>query len=153
MFSFLRPHGPQPIRLPCLSPSSRVCSNSCWSSQWCHPTISSSVTHPLFLLPSIFPSIRVFSNESALHIRWQRIGASASASVLPVNIQDWFPLALTGLISLLFKGLSRVFSSATVRKHQLNTYVFVGMTKNQKACSASFRVWTLEPDYLVWFLL
>ena len=63
--------------------------------------------HPLLLPPSIFPSIRVFSNESALHIRWQSIGVSASASVLPMNIQDWFPLGLTGLISLWSKGLSR----------------------------------------------
>ena len=72
----------------------------------------------LLLLPSIFPSIRVFSNELALHTRWQSIGASASASVLPMNIQGWFPLELTALISLLSKGLSGVFSSTTVQKHQ-----------------------------------
>ena len=73
---------------------------------------------PLLLLPSIFSSIRVFSSESALHIRWPSTGASASASVLPVNIQDWFPLGLTGLISLLSKGFAGVFSSTTIRKHQ-----------------------------------
>ena len=73
---------------------------------------------PLLLLPSISPSIRVFSNESVLHIRSQSIGASASASVLPVNIQDWFPLGLTGWISLQSKGLSRVFSNTPVQKHQ-----------------------------------
>ena len=73
---------------------------------------------PLLLLPSIFPSIRVFSNESALPISGQSIGASASASILPMNIQTWFPLGLTGLISLLSKGLSRVFSWTSVRKHQ-----------------------------------
>ena len=73
---------------------------------------------PLFLLPSIFPSIRVFSNEWALWIRWQSTRVSASASVLPVNIQSWFPLGLTGLISLLSKGLSRIFSNTTVQKHQ-----------------------------------
>ena len=73
--------------------------------------------HPL-LLVSIFPSIRVFSNELALHIRWP-FGASASGSVLPVNIQGWFPLGLTGLISWLSKGLSRVFSSTAVWKHQI----------------------------------
>ena len=73
---------------------------------------------PLVLLPSIFPSIRVFSSESALRIRWPNIGASDSASVLPVNIQGWFPLGLTGLIFLLSKGLSRVFSSTIVQKHQ-----------------------------------
>ena len=70
--------------------------------------------HPLFLLPSIFPRIRVFSNESALCIRWSKYCSSASASVLPMNIQGWFPFGLTALISLLPKGLSGVFSSTTV---------------------------------------
>ena len=74
--------------------------------------------HSLLLLASVFPSIRVFSNESLLHIRSQSIGASASASVLPVNIQDWFPLGLTGCISLQSKGFSRVFSNTIVQKHQ-----------------------------------
>ena len=74
--------------------------------------------HPLLLLPSIFPSIRVFSSESALHIRWPRSGVSASASVLPMNTQDWYPLGWTGWISLQSKGLSRVFSNTTVQKHQ-----------------------------------
>ena len=74
--------------------------------------------HPLLLLPSIFPRIRVFSNESVLCIRWPNIGASSSTSVLSMNIQDWFPLGLTGLISLLSKGHSRVFSNTTVQKHQ-----------------------------------
>ena len=73
---------------------------------------------PLLLPPSIFPSIRVFSNESGLCSGGQSIGASASASVLPMNIQDWFPLGLTGLIFLQSRGLSRVFSSTTVQKHQ-----------------------------------
>ena len=70
------------------------------------------------LPPTIFPSIRVFSNESVLSIRWPNIGVSASASVLPMNIQDWSPLGLTGWISLQSKGLSRVFSNTTVQKHQ-----------------------------------
>ena len=73
---------------------------------------------PLLLLPSIFPRIRVFSNESVLHIGGQSIGVSALASVLPMNIQDWFPLEWTSWISLLPKGLSRVFSNTTVQKHQ-----------------------------------
>ena len=73
--------------------------------------------HPLLLPSSIFPSIRVFLNESVLHIRLPSTGVSASASVLPMNIQDWFPLAWTGWISLLSKGLSRVFSNTTVQKH------------------------------------
>ena len=75
------------------------------------------LSHPL-LLPSIFPSIRVFYNESALCIRWPSTGVSASASVLPMNNQDWFPFGLIGLISLPSKGLSRVFSNTTVQKHQ-----------------------------------
>ena len=72
---------------------------------------------PLLLLPSIFPSIRVFSNGSVLLIDGQSIGVSASASFLPMNIQDWFSLGWTGLISLQSKGLSRVFSNTTVQKH------------------------------------
>ena len=74
--------------------------------------------HPLLLLPSILPSIRVLSNESAFGIRWPKCWSSPSASVLPMNMQGWFPLGLTGLISLLSKGLSRVFSSTTVWKYQ-----------------------------------
>ena len=73
---------------------------------------------PLLLLPSIFPSIRVFSNESVLRIRWPSIGVSASASVLPMNIQYWFPLGWLGWILLQSKGLSRVLSNTTVQKHQ-----------------------------------
>ena len=73
---------------------------------------------PLLLPPSIFPSIRVFSNESVLASGGQNIGVSASASVLSMNIQGWFPLGLTGLISLQSKGLSRVFSNTTAQKHQ-----------------------------------
>ena len=75
--------------------------------------------HPFLLLLSIFPSIRVFSNDSTLCIRCQSIGASAPASVLPMNVQGWFPLGLIGFISLQSKGLSRVFSSTTVWKYQL----------------------------------
>ena len=75
--------------------------------------------HPLLLLPLIFPSIRVFSNESALCIRWPKYWSfSFSPYVLPTNIQDWFPLGWIGWISLQSKGLSRVFSNTTVQKHQ-----------------------------------
>ena len=88
---------------------------------------------PLILLSSIFLSIRVFSNESALRIRWPSIGASVSASVLPMNIQDWFPLGLTGLIFLLSKGLSRVFSNTTNWRHQFfgisHLYMITGKIK------------------------
>ena len=77
------------------------------------PSNQGILCHPLLLLPSIFPSIRIFSNESALRVRWPKTGASAS--VFPMNIQGWFPLGLTGLISLLSKGLSRVFSNTVVQ--------------------------------------
>ena len=94
----LWPHEPQHTRPPCPSPTPGVHPNSCSLSQWCHPTISSSVA-PL-LLPSIFPSIRVFSNVLALCIRWPKYWSSASTSVLPMNTQDWSPLGWTGWISL-----------------------------------------------------
>ena len=110
-------NGLQHTRLPCPSPTPKVYSNSCSLSMWCHPTISSS-GRPLLLPPSIFPSLRVFSNESVFRIRRPSIGVSASASVLPMNIQDWFPLGWTGWNSLQSKGLSRVFSNTTVQKHQ-----------------------------------
>ena len=87
MSDSLQPHGLQHSRLPCLLLSPGVCSNSCPLSQWCYLTNSSSAT-PFSFLPSIFPSIRVFLKELALHIRWSNIGASASASVLPVN-REW----------------------------------------------------------------
>ena len=81
--------------------------------------------HPLLLLPSIFPNIRVFSNESALHIRCPEYWSFASVSVLPKNIQDWFPLRLTGLISFLSKGLSRGFSSTTASILQCSAFFMV----------------------------
>ena len=74
--------------------------------------------HPLLLLPSVFSSIRVFSNESVLHIRWLKYWVSASALVLPMNTQNWSPLGWAGWISLQFTGLSRVYSNTTVQKHQ-----------------------------------
>ena len=112
----LRPHGLQHARPPCPSPTP-VYPNSCPSSWWCHPTISSSVVRPLLLLPSIFPSIRVFSSESVICVRWRKYWRFASASVLPKKSQDWSPLEWTGWISLQSKGLSRVFSNTTVQKH------------------------------------
>ena len=101
----LRPQGLQHTRLPCPSPAPGACSNSCPSSQWCHPNLLSSV---VLLLPSVFLSIRIFPVSQFFASTGQRIGISASASVLPMNIQGRFPLGLTGLISLQSKGLSRV---------------------------------------------
>ena len=112
----LRPHVLQHARLLCPSPTPRACSNLCPLSWWCHPTFSSSVI-PFSSHLHSFP-IRVFSNESALQIRWPKYGVSASTSVLPMNIQDWFPLGWTDWISLQSKGLSRIFSNTTVQKHQ-----------------------------------
>ena len=113
----LRLHWLQHARLPCLSPTPRACSNSCPSSWWCHPTISSSVIPFCSCLQS-FPASGHFPMSQFFTSCGQSIGASASASVLSTNIQDWFPLGLTGWISLQAKGLSRVFSNATVQKHQ-----------------------------------
>ena len=99
--------------------------------------------HPLLLMPSIFPSIRVFSNKSVLHIRWPKDWSFTSASVLPMNYQDWFPLGQTGLISLQSKGLSRVLSNTTVQKHQFFSAQLVQLshpymtTGKTKACCQS----------------
>ena len=95
----------------------RVCLNSCPSSQWCHPTNSSSVT-PFSSCPQSFPALGSFPMSHLFASGGQSIGVSASVSVLPMNIQGWFPLELTNLISLLSKGPPRVFSSTTVWKHQ-----------------------------------
>ena len=110
----LRPHGLQHARLPCPSLSSRVGSSSCPLNRWCYPTISSFVV-PFSSWLQSFPSSGSFPMSQLFASVSQSI--VASASVLPVNIQDWFPLGLTGLISLQSTGLSRVFSSTTVRKH------------------------------------
>ena len=112
----LRPHALQHVRLPCPSLSPWVCSNSCLLNQWCHPSISASVTH-FSSCPQSFPASGSFPLSQLIASGGQSTGASASASVLPMNIQDWFPLGLTGFI-LQSKGLLRVFSSTTVRKHQ-----------------------------------
>ena len=112
----LCPHELQHARLPCPSLSPRICSDSCPLSQWCHLTISSSATF-FFCLQS-FPASGSFPVSHLFVSGVQSIRASASAPVLPMNIQGWFPLGWTGLISLQSKGLSRVFSSTTDGKHQ-----------------------------------
>ena len=117
MSSSLQPLDLQHTRLPCPSPSPRVCSNSCPLSWWCHPTISSSATRFSSCPPS-FPASESFPLSWLFTSSGQSFGASASASVLPRNIQGWLILGLTGLLSLQSKGLSRVFPSTTVQKHQ-----------------------------------
>ena len=111
------PQGLQHTGLPCPSPSPGVCSNSCPLSQWCLPTISSSVV-PFSSCLQSFPRSRSLPVSQFFASGGQSIGASASASVLPMNIQNWFPLGWTGWISLQSKGLSRVFSNTPVQKHQ-----------------------------------
>ena len=114
MSNSLWPYELQHTRLPCPLLSPWICSSSCLLSQWCHPTVLS--CFPLLLLPWIFPSIRSFPMSQLFESGGQGIGASGEASVLPMNIQGWFPLGLTDWISLLSKGFQRVFSSTTVRK-------------------------------------
>ena len=113
----LQHHGLQHARLLCPPPSPRACSNSCPSSKWCHPTISSSVI-PFSSCPQSFPASGSFPVSQFFASGLQSIGASASASVLPMNIQGWFPLGFTCWISLQSMGLSSIFSNTTVQKHQ-----------------------------------
>ena len=113
----LQPHESQHARPPCPSPIPGVHPNSCPSSQWCHPAISSSVV-PFSSCPQSLPASESFPMSQLFTWGGQSIGISALASVLPKNTQDWFPLGWTGWISLQSKGLSRVFSNTTVQKHQ-----------------------------------
>ena len=121
MSDSLRPYGLQHTRLPSPSPTPRAYWNSCPLHQWCHLTISSSVLHFSSHLQS-FPASGSFPISQFFISGGRGTGVSASVSVLPVNIQGWFPLRLTGLISLQSKRLSRIFSNTTVKKHQL--YIF-----------------------------
>ena len=138
MSDSLQPHGLQHARLPCPSPTPRACSYSCPSSGWCHPTISSSVI-PFSHLQS-FPASGSFPVSSFFTSGSQSIGASAS--VLPMNIQGWFPLGWTSWISLQSKGLSRVFYNTTVQKHQ-----FFG-TQLSLWSNSHIHVWLLEKPQL-----
>ena len=126
----LRPHEPQHARPPCPSPMPGVHPNPCPLSPWCHPTISSSVV-PFSSHLQSFPASVSFQMSQLFASGGQRIGVSASTSVLPMNTQDWSPLGWTGWISLQSKGLSRVLSNTTVQKHQffstqLSFYILSG---------------------------
>ena len=139
MSDSLWPHGLQHARLPCPSPSPGACSNSCPLSRWCHPTSSSSVVPFCSCLQS-FPVSGSFL--ISLHFISCSQSTGASSSVLPMNIQDWFPLDLTGLISLQSKGLSRVFSNTTVQKHQyFSAQPFLWSNSH-------IHTWLLEKPYL-----
>ena len=118
MSESLWPHGLQHNRLPCPSLSPGVCSNSCPLSWWCHPINSSSVVPFSFCLLQSFSASGSFPMSRLFASGGQNIGASASASVFPMNIQGWFPLGWIGLISFQSKGLSRAFSNTTVEKHK-----------------------------------
>ena len=132
-----RPHESQHARPPCPSPTPGVHSNSCPLSWWCHPAISSSVI-PFFSCPQSLPASESFPMSQLFTWGGQRIGASALASVLPINTQDWSPLGWTGWISLQSKGLSRVFSNTTLRKHQ-----FFG-TQLSSQSNSHIHTWPLE---------
>ena len=136
----LWPHEPQHARPPCPSPTPRVHTNPCPSSQWCHPTVSSSVV-PFSSCPQSFPASGSFSMSQLFSSGGQSIGVSASTSVLPMNTHDWSPLGWTGWISLQSKGLSRVFSNTTVQKHQF----FSSQLSSQS--NSHIHTWPLEKPW------
>ena len=133
----LRPHESQHARPPCPSPTPRVHPNTCPSSQWCHPTISSSVV-PFSSCPQSLPASRSFPMSQLFAWGGQSTGVSALASFPPKNTLGWSPLGWTGLISLQSKGLSRVFSNTTVQKHQF----FRAQPSSQS--SSHIHTWPLE---------
>ena len=137
MSDSLWPHELQHARPPCPSPTPRVYSNSSPLTQWCHPTISSSVI-PFSSCPQSLPASESFPMSQLFTWGGQSIGVSAATSVLPMNIQDWFPFRLTGCISLQSKGHSRVFSNTTVQKHQ-----FFGVQLSSQS-NSYIRTWPLE---------
>ena len=132
-------HGLQHARPPCPSPTPRVYSNACPLSWWCHPTISSSVI-PFFSCPQSFPASGSFQMTQLFASGGQSIGVSASTSVPPVNIQDWFPLGWTDWIPLQSKRLLRVFSNTTVQKHQ-----FFGSQPSSQS-NSHIHTWPLEKE-------
>ena len=137
----LRPHESQHIRPPCPSPTPRVYLNSCPSSRWWHPAISSSVI-PFSSCSQSLPASGSFPMNQLFTWGGQSTGVSPSASVLPMNTQDWFPLGWTGWISLQSKGLSRVFSNTTAQKHQ-----FFG-TQLSSQSNSHIHTWPLEKPQL-----
>ena len=137
MSDSLWPYESQHARPPCPSPAPGVYSNSCPLSQWCHPAISSSVVS-FSSCPQSFPASRSFPISQLFAWSGQSTGVLASASVLPMNTQDWSPLGWTGWISLQSKGFSRVFSNTTVQKHQ-----FFG-TQLSSQSNSHIHTWPLE---------
>ena len=136
MSDSLQPNEPQNSRPPCSSPTPGFYPNPCPLSRWCHPTISSSVV-PFSSCPQSFPASGSFQMSQVFASGGQIIGVSASASVQPMNTQDWSPLGWTGWISLQPKGLSRVFNT-TVQKHQF----FSAQLSSQS--NSHIHTWPLE---------
>ena len=132
-----RPHESQHARPPCSSPTPEVYSNSCPSSRWCHPATSSSVV-PFSSYFQSLPASGSFPMSQLSAWGGQSTGVSASASVLPMNTQDWSPLGWAGWISLQSKGLSRVFSNTTVQKHQFYLLVHNKLPKSLEASNNIF---------------
>ena len=145
MSDSLWPHESQCARPPCPSPTPKVYSNSCPLSRWCHPAISSSVV-PFSSCPQSLPASGSFPMSQLFTWGGQSIGISASASVLPMNTQDWSPSGWTGWISLQFKGLTRVSCNTTVQKHQ-----FFG-TQLYSQSNSHIHTWPLEKPE-PWLLL
>ena len=150
----LWPHGLQHARLSSPSLSPRICSNSWPLSQWCHPTISSSVA-PFTSCSQSFPASGSFPMSQFFALSSQSFGASASASVPPINIQGWFLLRLTGLNSLLSKGLSRVLSSTTVQKAPIlwhSAFFTVQLSHPYKTTgkTIALTIWMNLMDYMEW---
>ena len=133
----LRPHDSQHARPPCPSPTPGVHSDSCASSQWCHPAISSSVVPFSSCLQSLSAS-EFFSNESTLRMRWPKYWSFSFSIILPKKSQGWSPSEWTGWISLQSKALSRVFSNTTVQKHQ-----FFGAQLSSQS-NSHIHTWPLE---------
>ena len=150
LWDSLWPHALQHARLPCPSPIPRVYSNSCPSSRWCHPAISSCVV-PFSSHLQSFPASESFAMRLFFILVVQSIRVSASASVLPMNIQDWFPLGWTGWISSQSKGLSRVFSNTIVQKHRFfSTQLSLQSNSHIHSCLLlSDKKWTFWSSLLV----
>ena len=137
----LRPHELQHARPPCPSPPPGVYPNPCPSSRWCHPAISSSVIP--FSCSQSFPALGSFPMSQLFAWGGWSIGVSASASVLPMNTQDWSPLGWTGWIFLQSKGLSRVFSNTTVQKHQFGAH-YTEWSKPRPIQYTNAYIWILK---------
>ena len=153
----LRSHEPPHARPPCPSPTLRVHPNPCPLSPWWHPTISSSVV-PFSSRLQSFPASGSFQMRQFFASGGHSTGVSALTSILPMNTQDWFPLGLTGCISLLSKGLSRIFSNTTVQKHQIVQHSGLFIVQLSHPCMTTGKIlaltrWIFLAKYCFCFLI